>query len=496
MELQFHKNLLPGMQLVKREVRNLEETQELRLPDGMPDISTVVGAWAQVLLRSKEWHGNSAQVSGGAMVCVLYMPEEGDDVQKVETWMPFQAKWELPDTQTEGMICADALLRSADARSICARKLMVRTNVGVMGEFWHNTEAWTYAPGDLPEDIAVLRRNYPVCLPKEAGEKPFVLEEELTFPAGAPKPVTLLRCHLQPELTDQKILSDKVVFRGTMLVHALYRGEDGRIHTWDFEVPFSQYSELSREYEADAAARLMMALTSMEADMDPEGRLRLKVGITAQYLICDRINLETVEDAYSPRRSVTPQLQTLELPVVLDMQHQITAAEQTVQATGKAVDLSFLPDHPASVHMGAPATMSGQFQYLYRDEDDRLQTTLQRWEQPVPWNSDEDAQLLTVIRPAGKPQIAFDGNATLLHADMLTEFTVLSSGGIPMVTALEVGDTLESDEGRPSLILRRAGDQSLWQIAKENGSTVEAIMEANKLEAQPDADKMLLIPVI
>lgn len=496
MELQFHKNLLPGMQLMKREVRNLEETQELRLPDGMPDIGTVVGTWAQLLLRGKEWHGSSAQVSGGAMVCILYMPEEGSDVQKVETWMPFQAKWELPDTQTEGMICADALLRSVDARSISARKLMVRTNVGVMGEFWHNAEAWTYAPGDLPEDIAVLRRTYPVCIPKEAGEKPFVLEEELTFPAGAPKPVTLLRCHLQPELTDQKIMSDKVVFRGMLLAHTLYRGEDGKLHTWDFEVPFSQYNELTREYETDATARLMTALTSMEADLDPEGRLRLKVGMTGQYLICDRTTLETVEDAYSPRRAVTPQIQTLEFPVILDVQQQTVAAEQTVQAIGNAVDLSFLPDHPASVHMGAPMTITGQFQYLYRDDHDQLQTALQRWEQPCPVTAGEDTQLLTVVRPTGKPQAAFDGSATLLHADLLTEYAMLSSGGIPMVTALEVGDTAEADEGRPSLILRRAGKQSLWQIAKENGSTVEAIMEANQLESQPDADKMLLIPVL
>lgn len=489
MELQFHKNLLPGMQLVKREVRNLEETQELRLPDGMPDIGSVVGTWAQLLLRGKEWHGSSAQVTGGAMVTVLYMPEEGTEVQKVETWMPFQAKWELPGTENEGTICADALLRGVDARSISARKLMVRTNVGVMGEFWQNAEAWTYEPGELPEDIALLRRSYPVCIPKEAGEKPFVLEEELNFPANAPKPATLLRCHMQPELTDKKIMSDKVVFRGMMLVRALYRGEDSQLHTWDFEVPFSQYSELAREYEQGASARLVTALTSLETDMDPEGRLRLKAGLTGQYLICDRMTLETVEDAYSPRRPVTPQLQTLEFPVVLDMQQQTITAEQTAQTMGSAVDLTFLPDHPGM-------TMNGQFLLLHQEQDSAPQTTVQRWEQPNPLPAADGTQQLTVIRPAGKPQSAFDGSATMLHADLLSDSMTLSTGGIPMVTALDVGETGSPDPNRPSLILRRAGKQSLWQLAKENGSTVEAIMAANKLEIEPEADKMLLIPVL
>ncbi len=489
MELQFHKNVLPGLQLVKQEVRNLEETQELRLPDGMPDIGSVVGTWAQLLLRGKEWHGNSAQVTGGAMVTVLYMPEEGGEVQKVETWMPFQAKWELPSTENEGSICADALLRGVDARSISARKLMVRTNIGIMGEFWQNAEAWTYEPGELPEDIALLRRTYPVCLPKEAGEKPFLLEEELNFPANAPKPTMLLRCHLQPELTDKKIMSDKVVFRGTMLVHALYRGEDGQLCTWDFEVPFSQYSELSREYEQGASARLVTALTSLETDMDPEGRLRLKAGLTGQYLICDCTTLETVEDAYSPHRPVTPKLQTLEFPVVLDMQQQTLTAEQTAQAMGSALDLTFLPDHPGM-------TMSGQFQLLHQEQDNNPQCTLYRWEQPNPLVTADGTQQLTVIRPTGKPQYAFDGSATLLHADMLSDSMTLSTDGIPMVTALEVGEIATADPNRPSLILRRAGKQSLWQLAKENDSTVEAIRAANKLDTEPDGDKMLLIPVV
>ena len=489
MELQFHKNPLPGMQLVKREIRNLEQTQELRLPDGMPNIATVVGAWAQLLLRGKEWHGSNAQVSGGAMVTVLYMPEEGDEVQKVETWMPFQAKWELPGTQNEGTINADLLLHGVDARSISDRKMMVRVNVGVAGEFWQNAEAWTYEPGELPEDIALLRRTYEICLPRETGEKPFMLEEELAFPANAPKPAALLRCHVQPELTDKKIMSDKVVFRGMMLLRTLYRGEDHQLHTWDFEVPFSQYSDLTQEYEQEAFARLVTALTSLETDVDLEGKLRLKVGLTGQYMICNHTTLEIVEDAYSPHRTVTPQFRTLEIPSVLDIQQQTIAAEQTAQAVGKALDLTFLPEH-----LGM--TASGQFQLLHQEQDSSPQTSLYRWEQPNPLPFTEGTQLLSTLRPSGTPQHAFDGSATLLHADLLSDTMILSAEGIPMVSALEAGEIAAADPNRPSLILRKAGNKNLWQLAKENGSTVEVIRSANKLDAEPEWDRMLLIPVV
>jgi hypothetical protein len=44
--------------------------------------------------------------------------------------------------------------------------------------------------------------------------------------------------------------------------------------------------------------------------------------------------------------------------------------------------------------------------------------------------------------------------------------------------------------------LRRAGDGSLWELAKASGSTVAAIRSANDLENEPLDDRMLLIPVI
>ena len=51
------------------------------------------------------------------------------------------------------------------------------------------------------------------------------------------------------------------------------------------------------------------------------------------------------------------------------------------------------------------------------------------------------------------------------------------------------------DPNRPSLILRRAGDQCLWDIAKAAGSTMEAIRKANGLSGEPAPEQMLLIPV-
>ena len=95
MELKFERTLCRCMRSILRETKNLEQTQELRLPDGMPDIGRVVGAWGQIMLRSKEWRGDGISASGGVTVWVMYVPEDGSDVQCGDVWVPFQAKWDF-----------------------------------------------------------------------------------------------------------------------------------------------------------------------------------------------------------------------------------------------------------------------------------------------------------------------------------------------------------------------------------------------------------------
>ena len=67
---------------------------------------------------------------------------------------------------------------------------------------------------------------------------------------------------------------------------------------------------------------------------------------------------------------------------------------------------------------------------------------------------------------------------------------------ISMLVSLEIGDAADCDPNRPCLILRKVGGGSLWSIAKQSGSTVDQIVSANGLLGEPEADQILLIPVM
>ena len=121
MELQFRKSTIPYLNQVLREVQNQEQTQEIRLTDGMPDIGKILCAWGQVVVRSKEWRNDSTSFSGGVMVWVLYAPEDGTQPRTLESWIPFQMKWDLPRDSRDGTLRIKPLLRFVDA--FCGKRV-------------------------------------------------------------------------------------------------------------------------------------------------------------------------------------------------------------------------------------------------------------------------------------------------------------------------------------------------------------------------------------
>ena len=138
--------------------------------------------------------------------------------------------------------------------------------------------------------------------------------------------------------------------------------------------------------------------------------------------------------------------------------------------------------------------LPGVFQVLYYGEDGALRSGSAHWEGKHSLNADETSEFLAIPMP-GEAQAAAGSGNILVKVEFPMEITAATSRGIPMVTGLNLGEPRQANPERPSLILRRAGEKRLWDLAKDSGSTVEAIRKANNLQDEPAPNQMLLIPV-
>ena len=481
MEIQWNQSACRYLERQLWDVQNLEQTQEVRLSEGMPDIGSIICAWGQCVLRSKEWRNDTVSVGGGVTVWVLYAPEDGSEPRTVEAWLPFQGKWTLQDSQREGVIRADACLRSVDARMLSAGKIMVRASVGLLTEALEPVEKNLYSPPELPEGVCLLQKTYPTVLPREAGEKQFTLEEQLSTPHGIP--YKILSCHLSPQITEQNVVGSRVVFRGECQVHLVYMNSDGRICTHIAELPIAQYVDLDMDYDKEAIVSVMMAVSSLEPEIREDG-IWMSCGLICQYVIFDQQIITLTQDAYSPWQKITATRQTLKLPMMLDQTERILDVPMSqVPDARQIVNTHICVDHPTMFRQGdmLQGQVTGKTQTLYYDHEDQLAAETEHWTQEWSLPAAEGSHIYAYLRPNG-PEVEI-------------KCLTVSGEEMPMISGLQMGEKQEPDPTRPSLILRRMGNGSLWELAKATGSTVEAIEKANQLTDEPEPDRMLLIPI-
>jgi hypothetical protein len=299
-------------------------------------------------------------------------------------------------------------------------------------------------------------------------------------------------------VSEQNVLAGRVLVRGTAFADFICLDTDGRVFSQTMELPFAQYADLEREYDKDASSQVTMAVSNLEPELT-DNTIRIKCNLIAQYLILEQRLLSVVEDVYSPVRKVSANVEQLRLPAVLDTKMEwIDAVQDMDVPRSSPICGLFLPDHPTAYREGNSATLElpGSFGLLHYDADGMLQAKTEPWSHTLRFPAAEQSKIFTSLSQVQSPVPMPLSDGVRLSSQLRLETTATADMELPMVTALEVGEMLQPDPNRPSLLLQRIGQRDLWSLAKATGSTVDAIREANGLQDEPAPDQMLLIPVI
>ena len=263
------------------------------------------------------------------------------------------------------------------------------------------------------------------------------------------------------------------------------------MHTLEPEISFAQFEDLEHDYEPESQLSVLMDVTGFEPELQ-SGTLTVKADMTAQYVVLEQSMLKLVEDAYSPLRPVSVHTDTLEVPTVLDRSKRIM--EPSVELpNGRVVDMVVYPEPPTVHRAGQLAEIAfpGSVQVLSYNDQGVPEGNVLRWEER--WELPADSRVQLHAGMASDPRITQE--ASLGRIRLEGQVDTVSPGFSDVVTAVEMGEELPPDPERPSLILRRAGGSTLWELAKSCGSTVSAIRMANDLDQEPSEDRLLLIPV-
>lgn len=499
MELAFQTSRLSFLKQILREVRCQEETAETIVPDTCPDMAAIIDSWAEPMLRGKDCRDGSVIVSGGIKGGVLYTPEDGSHPRCLDFYIPFTMKLEHAALTEHAQILCVPRIRSVDGRMVNSRKAMLRVNLCCRVTAYEQAEQTLHKLQSKPDAVQVRIAEYPLELPLETAERSFVLEEDLDLPTGRPPAEQICKFSCRLELTEQKVIANKAVFKGVANCKILYCAEDATHWVYRQQLPFSQYCELAEDYDQE---RVLMypVITGMDHQLTNGGNgVTVTMHGLVQCVIFGNRPLTVIEDAYATQGDLETEWVTYDLEGCLDRQRSIQTVSHTLRGDLRQIlDFDFYPDEPVirqgsdGLRIETPVSMH----VLGSDSNGKLTALTGRGEATREIVLAKDAVCDSSITQIGFGQASDITDGAELRCELCLESSCKSNQNIRNMAEATI-KSAENAKRNPSIILQYAdADMTLWELAKQHRSKEDAIRSANHLDSDRIAEKqMLLIPV-
>ena len=505
MELELERTELNGCDTILETTVCREETLEAIVPDACPDILRICNVEGKICLAGKEPQEGRVELSGTVRAVLLYCPEGGEGLRRMEVSLPFTCTADAPGITPACQVTALPRVQEADARLLNPRKVLVRVSLAADIQVFRPSGMWVCSgiPDAARLGVEQLTQQYDAYVTVCVQEKPFTYSDDLTLSSGKPEAEELLKSRAYVRCNEAKVIGNKLIFKGETLLQLLCRAGDGTLFTAEFELPFSQIMEVSGAGE-EAGCQVQVILTDLDCTMDGgDGRMfSVSLGLLAQAVIREARTVEMLTDAYSTLYPMTAAYTNHTLARRMDEgEKEVTVREllETGALPKEAVDAYACVGALTQSREGARVTITAQVNVTALYQTDEGETGAITRSLPVSCTLElpEYAQCACTCGCTAPVFAAAAAGGLEVRFPVSFRYIALASRTVPGISGItmEEGEPLEHSQ-RPSIVLRMVGPgERLWDIAKAYGTTAGDIVQANGLEEDaPVGGRLLLIP--
>lgn len=504
MELELEQDVIVCYEVVGQASVCQEETQEAIVPDACPDILRLADVCAQAFVSRWEVREGQAAVIGYIQAAVLYIPESGHSLRKMEVKLPFTVHMELGGLTSDCVLEASARLRCADGRMLNPRKILLRADLATEITAFRRrdypvcTGAYQADEEKICQQITRADHERVVCVPQRI----FPMTEEIRL-TGTQAPA-LLAWRGECVCTESRVIGNKLIFKGKTDITLLLQSEEGGLERRVESFPFSQILEAKGAGDGSIGqVRLELAELFCRSSADDPMRVILDMEVLAQGQVRDRETVSLLTDLYSTSNHMQLEYQRLNL-FSPGEQQIIPQSFRDMLETGDGVrsvcDSRFSLGPVRHMREGEWSVFGaqGQISLLYLDEERQVRCMDKDVELSVRIAIPEGSRVQYRCHCPGEVYAAPCAGGIEVRLNLEFQFWIEAPLRVENVNRARLGELRCAEGGRPSVILRRPEPgEGLWELAKACGTTKQRIMQANEMATEEIGEyQMLLIPSV
>lgn len=474
--------------------------EEINLDRQMPDLDHVIGQKLRFCKEQVQVGEGNVTLKGSLLYQILYAPTGGSGrLQTIRGSIPVNQRLAMKQTPGSEMeVCAKVTVGSV--KRMNSRKLSLFSVLQIRAEEMLNQKQ-EYIE-DLAETVEkqFCKLSYSRFLQHDTTA--VSIKECVSLPAERPDIERILFENV--ELRDVELIpgDGRLRMRGELAAFVIYepQEEDGKAEYLKLSVPVEEECEYaSEEKEAVHIIGFEVVMTEGKEAPNEDGQIRdlhLSAEMEIAYDVYVPGELTYLQDAYSKQKLLLPKEEEAQL---VKKVHRQLSRIGVQESFSPAADDRILEIYPvgASVQMEKPEVVEGGIvvegmavcSLLYRGMNTGVQPVMA--ELSIPFHqqlsmegvtSDKKEALLPQIRGeiAEYSVSILDGTKARVHAGINVSALVPEQTTCRFLTELSEEEyETESGPGMVGYILTEK--DSLWELAKANRTTVEAILRINEL---------------
>ncbi len=482
------------------------------VPDYQPDLLKILQVDANAVVLHHEVQNDRITITGKVDYKILYVPASATGVASIITSAPFNHIEEHPSAKQDMMSHVSCDVEHVEFQFINSRKIGIKTVVSLditLVEAQKISTITDMSGEDIELRKRVFRTSHRV-IDRTCG---ISISDTLAVPVGQPSIQSLIKSDVSIRNKDVKVISNKVVTKGDLVVCSLYSAEQETMPVCTcHEIPFTEILDadgIAEDQNTHIAFSIESADVKAVPDVDGDMRnLSMDVKIDIQISSDEVVEAEAVYDAYSTQNDLQLTTSCLELQEVNDYVSGQSTVKAVINIPSDVPPLLQVYNVIAKPYVNSATVQGGRviidgsidaYVLYISEKEDNL---LSNFKEEIPFrmeldcnNGDSSCSVNALcdvshvsynITTAGEVETRI-----IIDADA----NVFKTSNVDIVTDVKALPLESTDDSSIVLYYVQKSD-SLWEIAKRYHTKISKIQEVNHLseDGALEAGAQLLIP--
>lgn len=465
------------------------------VPDAKPDVLNVICTSGVVCIYKKEMIDEKIKIEGKVDTYIMYMTDNSKErIRGINTELDLSETINIPNITNEMESKINTNVKEIEARVINERKITVKATIEVTIEVFAKEALSIVNSLENTEEIKMLQEELAVNSLVGSGETKIYAKDNIAID-NIDNLVEILKLDVQICNKDIKISYNKVLTKAEAEVRMMYLTEDNRINKVVSRIPiigFIDIPDVNEGNSCDTEYEIRNILVKPNSVEEHSVYIEMEIGVHT--VVYEEKIMNIIQDIYSPSQNIEFNKRTIrtiagrqEITNTKEIKERIMIEDLNDR---EIVDVDVVPNLLKQNIEQNTITYNGELEISFMLMGEDMQVIMKREIIPFEYvidniNDGENANIHTNIEISNQDFIV-QGNGEII-ADIQMLFHSIIDKNVNINTIDEIQANGEREEQDYSIIMYIVKkDDTLWNIAKRFGSTIDDIARVNGIE-NPDS---------